>query len=140
MMHGRDGTDSAGRTSIIACARKASLDKIYGMPIFQFFEQRPEEAQLFNHAWTDLSTIDGPAVTDALFIQRNSFHRGCRGRTRAAAWRPSGEESALTGTLYDVAHVVAGAKDGPLKPVMERCTIASGICLLRCPRAPTRTS
>jgi O-methyltransferase domain len=32
----------------------------------------------------------------------------------------------MNGTLYDMPHVVAGAKDGPLKPVMERCTLASG--------------
>ncbi len=32
----------------------------------------------------------------------------------------------MKGTLYDMPHVVAGAKDGPLKPVMERCTLASG--------------
>jgi len=34
------------------CVRtgKQALDKIYGTPIFQFFEQRPEEAQIFNQA------------------------------------------------------------------------------------------
>jgi hypothetical protein len=32
----------------------------------------------------------------------------------------------LKGTLYDVPNVVADACDGPLKSVMERCTLASG--------------
>ena len=32
----------------------------------------------------------------------------------------------MKGTLHEVAHVVAGAKDGPLKPMMDRCTLASG--------------
>jgi 16S rRNA G1207 methylase RsmC len=32
----------------------------------------------------------------------------------------------MKGTLYDEPHVVEGARNGPLKPVMERCTLASG--------------
>jgi hypothetical protein len=32
----------------------------------------------------------------------------------------------LRGTLYEAPHVVEGAANGPLKPVMERCTLASG--------------
>src|SRR2546423_13373660 len=32
----------------------------------------------------------------------------------------------MKGTLHEVAHVVAAAKDGPLKPMMDRCTLASG--------------
>jgi len=32
----------------------------------------------------------------------------------------------LPGTLYEAPRVVEGAANGPLKPVMERCTLASG--------------
>jgi hypothetical protein len=32
----------------------------------------------------------------------------------------------LKGTLYEVPHVVEVAKNGPLKPFMDRCTLASG--------------
>ena len=32
----------------------------------------------------------------------------------------------MRGTLYEVPHVIEGAANGPLKPVMERCTLASG--------------
>ena len=32
----------------------------------------------------------------------------------------------LRGTLFDMPHVIEGAKNGPLKSVMERCTLASG--------------
>src|ERR1700740_1318126 len=59
--HGR------GWSHLEYCVRtgKQALDKIYGMPIFQFFEQHPEEGQLFQQSMSDLSTIDGPAVADA---------------------------------------------------------------------------
>jgi len=127
MMHGREW-HGLGWANLDYCVRtgKQALDKIYGMPIFQFFEQRPEEAQLFNQCMTDLSTIDGPAVTDAYsFSEIHSIVDvgGGHGLLLATILARNPQ---LTGTLYDVAHVVAGAKDGPLKPVMERCTIASG--------------
>ena len=32
----------------------------------------------------------------------------------------------LKGTLYEVPHVLEGAKTGALKPYMDRCTLASG--------------
>ena len=32
----------------------------------------------------------------------------------------------MRGTLYEVPHVLEGAANGPLKPVMERCTLAAG--------------
>src|SRR5260370_18898401 len=32
----------------------------------------------------------------------------------------------MKGTVCDLPHVLEGAKNGPLKPVMERCTLASG--------------
>src|SRR5438128_12462814 len=65
-MHSRQW-HGLGWSHLDYCVRtgKQALDKIYGTPIFQFFEQHPEEAQLFNQSMTDLSTIDGPAVTDA---------------------------------------------------------------------------
>jgi hypothetical protein len=32
----------------------------------------------------------------------------------------------LKGTLYEVPHVVDGCRNGPLTPLMERCTLVSG--------------
>ncbi len=66
MMHSRDW-HGLGWSQLDYCVRtgKQALEKIYGMPIFQFFEQHPEEGHLFQQSMTDLSTIDGPAVADA---------------------------------------------------------------------------
>jgi hypothetical protein len=39
----------------------------------------------------------------------------------------------LRGTLYEAPHVVEGTVNGPLQPVMERCTLASGDMFLSVP-------
>src|SRR6476646_2270666 len=110
------------------CVRtgKQSLDRIYGTPIFEFFEKHAEEAQIFNDAMTALSTIDSPAVTESYsFDQIHSIVDvgGGHGLLLATilARHPH-----MKGTLYDVPQVGKGAKDGPLKTLMERCTVASG--------------
>src|SRR5580704_3117624 len=52
--HGR------GWSHLEHCVRtgKQAVDQIYGVPIFEFFKQHPEEAQIFDDTMTDLSTID----------------------------------------------------------------------------------
>src|SRR2546427_2659278 len=117
IMHGRDWhglgwshLDYGVRTG------KQALDKIYGMPIFQFFEQRPEEGQLFQQSMTDLSTIDGPAVADAYsFGEIHSLVDVGGGHGLLLATILAGNPH-LKGTLYDMPHVVAGGHDGTLQP------------------------
>jgi hypothetical protein len=127
IMHGRDW-HGLGWSNLDYCVRtgKQALDKIYGMPIFQFLEQRPEEAKLFNQSMTDLSTIDGPAVADAYSFGEIESIVDVGGGHGLLLATILARNARMKGTLYDVAHVVSGAKEGPLKPVMDRCTIASG--------------
>jgi hypothetical protein len=127
IMHGRDW-HGLGWSHLDYCVRtgKQALDKIYGMPIFQFFRQHPEEGQLFNQSMSDLSTIDSPAVADAYSfgeIQSIVDVGGGHGLLLATILSRNAH---LKGTLYEVPHVVDGAKNGPLKPFMDRCTLASG--------------
>jgi len=110
------------------CVRtgKQALDRIYGTPVFEFFGKHPEEAQIFNDAMTALSTIDSPAVAESYsFDQIHSIVDvgGGHGLLLATILARNPH---MKGTLYDVPRVVEGAKDGPLKPLMERCTVASG--------------
>jgi len=126
-MCGRDW-HGLGWAHLDYCVRtgKQALDKIYGTPIFQYFEQHPEEAQIFNQAMSDLSAIDGPAVADAYSF--SGIHSivdvgGGHGQLLATILTRNPQTK---GTLYDVAHVVTGAKAGPLKPLLGQCTIASG--------------
>jgi hypothetical protein len=105
---------------------RPAFDKIYGMSIFKYFEQHPELSELFNESMSNLSSIDGPAVADAYRfdgIQSIVDVAGGHGSLLATilARYPH-----MKGTLYEVPHVVDGAKSGPLKPVLDRCTFASG--------------
>jgi hypothetical protein len=127
MMHGRDWHGLGwAHLDYCVCTGKQALDKIYGMPIFQFLEQRPEEAKLFNQSMNDLSMIDGPAVAGAYSFDEIQSIVDVGGGHGLLLATILARNPHMRGTLYDVPHVVAGAKDGPLAPVMERCTIVSG--------------
>jgi hypothetical protein len=127
IMHGREW-HGLGWSHLEYCVRtgKQALEKIYGTPIFQFFEQHPEEGQLFQQSMSDLSTIDSPAVADAYSFDEIRSIVDVGGGHGLLLATILGRNPHLKGTLYDMPHVVASAKDGPLKSVMERCTIASG--------------
>ena len=120
--HGR------GWSQLEYCVRtgKQALDKIYGTHVFDFFKQHPAEAQIFNDAMTELSMIDGPAVADAYNFE--GIHSivdvaGGHGFLLATILERNPH---LRGTLYEAPHVIEGAANGPLQPVMERCTLACG--------------
>jgi len=120
--HGR------GWSHLEYCVRtgKQALDKIYGTHIFDFLKQHAAEGQIFHDAMTELSMIDGPAVAEAYNFE--GIHTivdvaGGHGFLLATILERNPH---LRGTLYEAPHVVEGAANGPLKPVMERCTLASG--------------
>ncbi len=127
MMHGTEW-HARGWAKLDYCVKtgKQAIEEVYGVPIFQFFEQHPEESQLFNQAMTDLSMLDSPAVAEAYSF--TGIHSlvdvgGGHGLLLATILARNPH---LKGTLYEVPHVVEGARNGPLKPVMDRCTLASG--------------
>jgi hypothetical protein len=101
-------------------------NQIYGKHMFKYFEENPEEAQIFNGAMTSLSAIDSPAVAEAYsFDEIHSLVDVAGGHGLLLATIMA-RNPHLKGTLYEEAHVVEGAKHGPLKPLMERCTMVSG--------------
>lgn len=127
MMGGREW-HGRGWSRLEYCVRtgKQALEQIYGAPIFEYFKQHPEEAQIFNDAMTSISAGDSPAVVDAYSFE--GIHSivdvgGGHGLLLATIMARNPQ---MKGTLYDESHVIEGAKNGPLKPVMERCTLASG--------------
>jgi hypothetical protein len=110
------------------CVRtgKQAVDQIYGVPIFEFLKQHPAEAQIFNDAMTQISMIDGPAVAEAYNfdgIRSIVDVGGGHGLLLATILERNPH---LRGTLYDLPHVLEGAKNGPLEPVKDRCVFASG--------------
>jgi hypothetical protein len=117
-----------GWANLEYCVRtgKQALDKIYGMPIFQYFEQHPELSELFNQSMSNLSSIDGPAVADAYSFDGTHSIVDVAGSHGFLLATILARHPRMKGVLYEVPHVVAGAKNGPLKPVLDRCTFSSG--------------
>ena len=75
---------------------------------------------------TDLSTIDGPAVADAYSFREIHSIVDVAGGHGLLLATILARNPHMKGTVCDLPHVLEGAKDGPLKPMMERCTLASG--------------
>ena len=110
------------------CVRtgKQALEQVYGAHIFEFLKQHPEEGKIFNDAMTEVSMIDSPAVAEAYNFEgiRSIVDvGGGHGLLLATILKRNPH---LRGTLYEVPHVVEGATNGPLGPVMDRCTLSCG--------------
>jgi hypothetical protein len=127
IMGGREW-HARGWSRLEYCVRtgKQALDNIYGAHVFDFLKQNPAEGQIFNDAMTEISMIDSPAVAEAYNfdgIRSIADVGGGHGLLLATIMNRNPN---LRGTLYDMPHVVEGAKNGPLKPLLDRCTLASG--------------
>jgi O-methyltransferase domain len=127
IMSGRDW-HGRGWSQLQYCVKtgKQAMEQIYGMHVFKYLEEHPEEGQVFNDAMTCLSMLDSPAVAEAYNFE--GIHNivdvgGGHGLLLATILEKNPK---LKGILYDLPHVVAHAAEGPLKPVMERCTVESG--------------
>jgi hypothetical protein len=120
--HGR------GWSNLEYCVRtgKQALEQIYGADVFDFLKQHPEEGQIFNDAMTELSMIDSPAVCESYNFEgiRSVVDVG-GGHGLLLATILKGNPC-LRGILYEMPHVIEGAKNGPLKCLLDRCTLASG--------------
>jgi hypothetical protein len=117
-----------GWANLEYCVRtgKQALDKVYGMPIFKYFEQNPEMSELFNRSMSDLSSIDGPAVADAYAFDGIHSIVDVGGGHGSLLATVLARHPQMKGTLYEVAHVLAGAKSGPLNAFLDRCAFCSG--------------
>jgi hypothetical protein len=109
------------------CVRtgKQALDHIYGAHIFEYFKQRPEEAQIFDEAMTSISTIDSPQWLALTRLTESALSWTWAVGTDSY-WQPSWRGTQMRGTLYDAPHVVEGARNGSLKALAECRTLASG--------------
>jgi hypothetical protein len=109
------------------CVRtgKQALDQIYGMPVFKYLEQHPEEGQIFDHAMTELSAIEGPAVAEAYDFSGIASIVDVAGGHGQMLATILARNPQMKGTLCDMPHVLKGATNGPLKPLMDRCAMTS---------------
>lgn len=105
---------------------KPAVDKVYGMPIFEYMSKHPEEAAIFNGAMTAISSIDSPAVAAAYDFSGLGSIVDVGGGHGLLLATILAKTPGLKGILYDLDFVVAGAPEGPLKPYLDRCSLASG--------------
>ena len=126
-MHGAEW-HSMGWANLEYCVRtgRQALDKVYGMSIFKYFQQHPDLASVFNEAMTNLSSIDGPAIVDAYPFDGIHSIVDVAGGHGYLLSLILARHSKMTGTLYETPQVITGAKSGPLKPMLDRCTFTSG--------------
>jgi SAM-dependent methyltransferase len=101
--------------------------KIFGMNLFEYLSQHPEEAVNFNNAMADLSGRDGPAVVASYDFSR--FERivevgGGSGALLAAILQSAPK---LRGVLLDLPYVIEQASKAPmLASYAARCEFAGG--------------
>jgi hypothetical protein len=105
---------------------KTALDEVYGMAAFEYLFSHPAEMQIFSDAMTEFSMMDSPAVAEAYSfdgIRSIVDVGGGHGLLLANILRRNPH---MRGTLYEVPPVIEGARNGPLLPLMDRCTLTSG--------------
>jgi copper chaperone CopZ len=105
---------------------KTAIEKVYGMPIFEYFKQHPNEAQVFNDAMSSYSMMDSPAVANAYSFEGIHSIVDVAGGHGLLLAKILERNPGMRGTLYDLPEVMEGAKNGALKNVMDRCTLQSG--------------
>ena len=120
MVRGWESIEHAIRTG------ETVMEKVTGKPAFEFFGSNPQAAEVFNDAMTSLSALDSPAIADAYSFE--GIHTLCdvaggHGLMLATILQ---RHRHLKGILFDLPDVVKGAPAGPLKPVLDRCSIVSG--------------
>jgi SAM-dependent methyltransferase len=89
---------------------ETAFDKVFGMPVFDFFARNPENARVFNDAMTGLTNVAGAAVVEAYDFK--PFRRvvdvgGGHGGFLAAILRANPDAA---GVLFDSPQVVEGGR------------------------------
>src|SRR5437016_10951292 len=110
------------------CVRtgKQAPEAVYGKSLFEFFQSNPDASANFNAAMTSLSALESPAVAEAYDFEGIGSIVDIAGGHGLLLATILSRYPRMKGTLYDRPSVIAGARSGPLAPVMNRCTLASG--------------
>jgi copper chaperone CopZ len=127
IMHGHEW-HMRGWEQLEYCVKtgKTAIEKVYGMPIFEYLKQHPTEGKVFNDAMTSFSMMDSPAVVDAYSFEGINSIVDVAGGHGLLLAKILEKQPGMRGTLYDLPEVMEGAKNGPLKNLMDRCTLQSG--------------
>ncbi len=106
---------------------KPASYKLNGMPMFDWMAQHPEKTGNFNQAMTDLSQGDAAAVVQSYDFSRFEHIVDVAGGHGALLAAILEQAPKLRGTLFDMPHVIEGAKKaGILESFANRCTLEAG--------------
>ena len=102
------------------------LEKIYGMPLFEYLDKNPADGGVFNRAMTNLSMLDAPAVADAYDFSGIGHLTDVGGGQGLLLATILERNPHLKGTLYDLPQVMDGVAGGPTEPVKDRIQFVAG--------------
>ncbi len=106
---------------------KPASYKLNGMPMFDWMAQHPEKTVNFNQAMTDLSSGDAAAVVQSYDFSHFEHIVDVAGGHGAMLAAILEQAPKLRGTLFDMPHVIEGAKKaGILENFAHRCTLEAG--------------
>jgi len=104
-----------------------AVQKVTGMPVFEYFAGQPEYSELFNNAMTAFSAAVIPAVLEAYDFSGIGVLVDVAGGHGQVLTSVLQKYPAMRGVLFDLDHVIAGA--GPLlkaSGVGDRVSTESG--------------
>jgi hypothetical protein len=88
---------------------KTATEKVYGMPLFDFLAQHPDEAALFSEAMVGIHGVEPPAVAKAYDFAAPGVIIDVGGATGNMLAHILALYPQPTGVLFDLNHVVTGA-------------------------------
>ena len=105
---------------------KTALDEVYGMSAFDYIFSHPEDMKIFNDTMTGLSMMDSPVIADAYSFDGVGSIVDVAGGHGLLLANILARNPKMRGILYEAPPVVEGAKHGPLKAYLDRCTLIPG--------------
>lgn len=103
------------------------FDRVFGMPVFEYFGKNPEAAAIFDTAMTSLSTMESHAVAGAYDFKRIGTLMDVAGGHGLLLSTVLRRHKHMRGVLFDLPHVTAGAAATFTRAgVTGRVTIESG--------------
>ena len=106
---------------------KPGAEKVGGEPIFQYLPKHPELAELFNDAMTSFSASIVPAVIEAYDFSGITTLVDVAGGHGMVLTSILGKYKSMRGILFDLEHVVAGARPKiAAAGLADRCQAVAG--------------
>jgi hypothetical protein len=86
-----------------------AFDKVFGMPVFEYFSKNAEAAAVFDTAMTSLSTMDGEMIAAAYDFTRIGTLMDVAGGQGLLLATLLQKHKKMRGILFDLPHVTAAA-------------------------------